>query len=94
MAQIGAYVKATRIELSKSQVQLAKEAGISRSTLSPLENGDSVTLETLIRVLRVLGSLDVMEYFVVLETVSPMQLRNLMQKQKKQRVRTKKASQA
>jgi len=39
--QIGAFVRHHRIEQNKTQGELAKAAGISRSTLSLLERGDS-----------------------------------------------------
>lgn len=44
-----------------TQAQLADRAGVSRDTLSRLENGTGgVSLETLVRTLRALGLLDVL----------------------------------
>ena len=47
------------------------DAGISRSTLSLLERGETVTLSTLIQVLRVLGQLNIMQAFTVQQNISP-----------------------
>ena len=52
-AHIGAFVKHHRLKQNKTQDVLANAAGISRSTLSLLERGETVTLATLIQVLRV-----------------------------------------
>ena len=75
--QIGAFIKDHRIESNKTQDTLAEEAGISRSTLSLLERGETVNLSTLIQVLRVLDQLQVMNSFTVQETISPLELARL-----------------
>lgn len=71
---IGGFVKHHRLEQQKTQDALAKEAGISRSTLSLLERGETVTLATLIQVLRALDRLQVLEAFEVKQQVSPIAL--------------------
>ncbi len=85
---IGAFVKHHRIEQNKTQDELARAAGISRSTLSLLERGETVTVSTLIQVLRVLDQLHVLNSFEVKETISPLALARL-QKEKRQRARSK-----
>ena len=86
---IGAFVKHHRLEQNKTQDVLAHAAGISRSTLSLLERGETVTLATLIQVLRVLDQLHVMEAFVVQKTISPLALAKIEQGKRK-RARGKK----
>lgn len=83
---IGAFIRHHRIEQQTTQDELASAAGISRSTLSLLERGETVTLSTLIQVLRVLDQLSVLSKFEVNEWTSPLALPKL-QKQKRQRVR-------
>ncbi len=73
-SQIGAFVKYHRLEQNKTQSKIAEAAGISRSTLSLLEKGDSITLATLIQVLRVLDQLQVMDVFEVHQQPSPLAL--------------------
>lgn len=83
---IGSFIRHQRLEHNKTQHELATAAGISRSTLSLLERGETVTLPTLIQVLRVLDQLPVLSAFEVSETLSPLELAKL-QKEKRQRVR-------
>jgi len=87
-AHIGAFVRHQRLEQNRTQDALAHAAGISRSTLSLLERGQTVTLATLIQVLRILDQLHVMDAFVVEQRVSPLALVKL-QKGKRQRARGK-----
>ena len=72
--QIGEFVKHHRMEQSKTQAMLAKEAGIGRSTLSLLERGEVVTVATLIRVLRVLDQLRLFDGFTITRQQSPLLL--------------------
>jgi transcriptional regulator with XRE-family HTH domain len=71
-SRIGDFVKHHRLELNKTQEVLSHEAGISRSTLSLLERGETVTLATLLQVLRVLDQLQVMDAVVVEPRISPL----------------------
>lgn len=87
--QIGAFVRHHRMEQNKTQDILASEAGISRSTLSLLERGETVTLSTFIQVLRVLDQLQVMSVFEVHEVISPLALAK-MEKEKRKRANKKK----
>ena len=89
MKHIGNFVKHHRLEQNKTQDTLATEAGISRSTLSLLERGESVTLLTLIQVLRMLDQLQVMDAFRIEKQISPILLAR-MEQEKRQRVREKK----
>jgi transcriptional regulator with XRE-family HTH domain len=84
MTQIGEFIKQQRLDQNKTQEVLAFEAGISRSTLSLLERGETVTLSTLIQVLRVLDQLQVMDAFVIQKTLSPLALAK-MEKEKRKR---------
>ncbi|HQT22411.1 MAG: transcriptional regulator [Sphingobacteriales bacterium 17-39-43] len=81
--QIAAFVKHHRLEQNKSQEQLANAAGISRSTLSLLERGETVTLATLIQVLRVLDLLHIMEVFTVQQSISPLALAKMERNKRK-----------
>jgi len=89
--RIGAFVKHHRLERNKTQDALAHEAGISRSTLSLLERGETVTVATLIQVLRVLDQLQVMEVFEVRPQISPLALARAEQ-DKRKRARTREAN--
>ncbi len=55
IAEIAARLKAYRIDYPLSQQELADKAGISRRSITNLENGEDVQLGTLIKVLMALG---------------------------------------
>ncbi len=86
IASIGQFVQHHRLQQNRSQSDVADAAGISRSTLSLLERGEKINLSSLIRVLRVLDLLHVMDVFVVREEISPIAYAKL-QKKKRQRAR-------
>ncbi|MDF9829018.1 helix-turn-helix transcriptional regulator [Parabacteroides sp. PF5-6] len=83
--KIGEFVKHHRIQQNKTQEVLAKEAGISRSTLSLLEKGEAVTVTILIQVLRVLDQLQAFDGFILIQQPSPILLAQT-EKKKRQRV--------
>ena len=85
LQQIGKFVKHYRMEQNKTQTMLAKDAGISRSTLSLLERGETVTLATFIRILRVLGQLQIVDRFQIHQQLSPIALAQA-EKRRRQRV--------
>ncbi|NBV14669.1 MAG: XRE family transcriptional regulator [Sphingobacteriia bacterium] len=72
--QVGVFIRHHRLEQNKTQDKVAVAAGISRSTLSLLERGKTVTVATLIQVLRVLDQLQVMDCFEVEQGISPLAL--------------------
>ncbi|NNF99799.1 MAG: helix-turn-helix transcriptional regulator [Desulfobacteraceae bacterium] len=80
---IGAYIRHQRLEQNKTQAQIAKEAGINRWTLSQIENGESVTLATLIQILRVLDLIHLLSIFTIRKTISPIEYARLEEKKKK-----------
>lgn len=71
---LGLFIKETRLLQNKTQSNLAKAADISRSTLSLLERGETGTVATLIKVLRVLDQLEVFQHFVIYQQISPLAL--------------------
>jgi transcriptional regulator with XRE-family HTH domain len=80
---IGNFIQHHRLQQNKTQSEVAELAGISRSTLSLLERGETVTIATLLQVLRTLDLLYVMEAFEVVEQQSPLALAKLQQQKRK-----------
>lgn len=80
---IGAFVKHHRLVQNKTQQQLATEAGINRSTITQIEKGEKITLQSLLQVLRVLNLLYIMEAFKIQEQLSPLQLAKLEQNKRR-----------
>lgn len=81
---IGKFVQHHRLNQNKSQSEVADAAGISRSTLSLMERGEKTVLSNLLKVLRVLDLLHIMDVFSVSEEISPIEYAKL-QKNKRQR---------
>lgn len=84
LIQIGNFVKSNRLNQNKSQDYIAEVSGISRSTLSLLERGEKVRIDTLLQVLRVLDLLHIMNVFQVNEQISPIEYAKTKKKQRKQ----------
>ena len=91
LQQIGEFVRHHRILQNRTQVVFAKEAGMSRSTLSLLERGETVTVATLIRVLRVLGQLQIIDEFMIIhQQPSPLLLAQAEKKKRQRATASKK----
>lgn len=52
--EIGKRLKNRRIALNMTQKELATESGVSPRTISGFENGDNISLDNLLSILRVL----------------------------------------
>lgn len=81
---IGKFIQSHRLAQNKSQNEVATSAGISRSTLSLLERGEKVRIDSLIQVLRVLDLLYIMDVFMIEDQISPIEYAKLKKKQRKQ----------
>lgn len=85
---IGQYIKHQRLLQNKTQSQVAENAGVNRWTLSQIENGEAITLNSLIQILRALNLLNILDIFKIEEQISPIELAKLEQK-KRRRARKK-----
>jgi transcriptional regulator with XRE-family HTH domain len=85
---IGKFIKKKRLEQNKTQEEIATATGMSRSTISLLERGETVTVHTLIQALRTLDLLHVMDVFEVSDMISPLAYAKL-KKEQRQRARGK-----
>lgn len=71
---VGLFVQQTRIKQNLNQQELADKAALSRSTVSLLERGENISLINLLKILRILDALYVLEAFEVREEISPLGL--------------------
>jgi transcriptional regulator with XRE-family HTH domain len=83
VAQIGSFIQHQRVKQNRSQEDVSDAAGISRSTLSLLERDGQTTLNTFIRVLRVLDLLYVLDTFKVSNEISPLAYAKMKKKERK-----------
>ena len=87
--KLGKRIKAQRIRQEMKQEELGAASAVAVSTIRRIENGQSVSLQLLISVLRTLGLLENLELLIPETKIGPLQLQKL-QGRTIQRVRTKK----
>lgn len=81
--RIAAKIKAVRLKQNMSQAELADKSGVSISTIKRMEDGEVKNFESLIRVLRTLGKLDIFVPLVEEEQLSPNEYYELASKASK-----------
>lgn len=86
--QLGKFIKHTRIQQNITQAQLAEMAGLNRWTIGQIESGESITLTSLIQILRALDVLHVLDSLEVIDEIDPIEYARLQEKKRK-RARTK-----
>lgn len=74
LAALGERLARYRLNANRSQAEVAREAGVSRRTLSKLENGHVIDSRSLVRLLRALGLLDELARLVPPPRPSPVAL--------------------
>jgi transcriptional regulator with XRE-family HTH domain len=73
LSELGERLARTRLERNLSQAGLAKEAGVSKRTIERVEAGEAVKSNSLIRVLRGLGQLEVLDRLIPEPLPSPVE---------------------
>jgi len=81
-AEIGRRLEAIRLGENISQSQLADEAGISRRTITRLENGEGISVDTLIRIMRALDLTNRLEIMLPDPSIRPIDRIRLKGKQR------------
>jgi len=71
-AQLGASLRALRLDRNIEQAKLAERAGVSLSALKNLESGRGSTLKILLSVLRALGREDWLKTIAPVATINPL----------------------
>lgn len=77
--ELGKRLKHKRLDLNLSQMDVATRSGLSRRTITAIENGEGSTLTTLIGLLRALNALDTLEEFLPDPGISPLALVRLQE---------------
>ncbi|HRJ46114.1 MAG TPA: helix-turn-helix domain-containing protein [Opitutaceae bacterium] len=86
LEELGDRVRHQRVIQGMKQEELAAKAAVSKHVLSGLENGRSVTVESLNRVLQALGFREALINLLPAPVPSPIEMQKLAGKQR-QRVR-------
>ena len=79
-SKMGQRLKAVRLKQNITQQALAEESGVSLSSVKKIEKGEIGSFDSLMRVLRTLGKLDVLLPLVEEEQLSPSEYYELVQK--------------
>ena len=77
LREVGARLKALRLQQNRRISDLSADSGVSPRTINRLEAGHSVGTENLIRVMRALGRLQAFEAFLPVPEVSPYDVEKL-----------------
>jgi transcriptional regulator with XRE-family HTH domain len=77
LAELGQRLRRLRLNRNITQSDLAKQTGISRRTLQKAEDGNDMTMVTLVGILRGLDNLSQLDQFLPEPPVSPVQLAKL-----------------
>lgn len=80
--EIGDNLRRMRLNKNISQEQLARLAGLDRTTISRMEAGRAATLLTVVQVLRALDKLDILDAFREQSQVSPLQVLRTQERQR------------
>ena len=82
LSKMGETIRIQRLERNISQKELAISAGVSISSVAALERGESVSLKTLIPLLRTLGILHMLSDFFKEPEISPIAYAKYLDSQK------------
>ena len=77
--ELGKRLKRKRLDLNLSQMEVATRSGLSRRTITAIENGEGSTLTTFITLLRALNALDTLEEFLPDPGISPLAIAKLQE---------------
>lgn len=83
LAKLAAKIKSTRLKQNITQENLAISANISLSSVKKIEGGEIKSFDSFLRVLRVLGKLDIFQSMVDEEPLSPSEYYELVNSTKK-----------
>ncbi len=82
LSKMGQAIRRQRLDRNISQKELAKLSGVSLSSIAAIEQGESVSLKTLIPLLRALNSLHMLSEFLKEPEISPIAYANQLEKRK------------
>lgn len=89
--RIGEKFKELRLRQNETQLEMAQESQLSLSTVKKIERGEIGAFDSFLRILRVMGKLDILTPFLEEETLSPTEYYELsMLAKKKERKRASK----
>lgn len=92
LSELGRRLERRRLELERTQADVAREAGIGKRTLERVEAGESADLTTLLRILRALDLLDRLETLIPDSAPGPLALLRLQGRERRRAPGTRRAA--
>ena len=77
LREVGARLKALRLQQNRRVSDLAADAGVSPRTINRIEAGHSVGTGNLVQIMRALGRLQAFDTFIPMPEVSPYDVEKL-----------------
>ena len=87
LIELGKRIKALRIRKSYTQEEFANLSGVSKGTVANVENGESIQLGNMLKILRELDSINALEVLLPSSEMSPMELIQAKVEMPRKRVR-------
>ncbi len=81
--EIGKRIKARRIALNMTQSDVAHDSGVSLRTISGFENGENISLDNMISILRVLRLIEAFDGAFPEKMINPFEVLTLGQSKKR-----------
>lgn len=72
IGEFGSKIKQVRLRRNLTQTELALESGVAKRTIERFEKGASIQVTSLVRILRVLGLVDILLKLIPNEENNPM----------------------
>jgi len=92
LKNIGSKLRELRIAQNLKQSELSEKSGISMFTISQMENGNNISLAILVKVLRAIDRMDMLEPFFRPPEIDPKVLEEFIPSQKSTRKRVSRKS--
>ena len=86
--ELGRRLRAYRLQRNLGAAEIASRAGLNRNTIVNAETGANPRLETIIKILRVLGRLEAFDAFLPAPSLSPLEVMRLAKKPRQRAHRT------
>jgi len=83
LSMAGDRIRTERLNQNRTQMEIAKAAGVGVRVIKRLENGQGCLLGNLIRILRALGKIEQLDDLLPEPGISPLQLARLAGRQRK-----------
>ena len=82
LGRIGNHLRHARLKQNITQKSLSEAANVSLSSIKKIEKGDIRSFDSLLRIMRILGKLDVLQPLVEEEQMSPSEYYDLVNSSK------------